>query len=790
MKRLLSTLLAAIGIVAVLAVAAVIYVTTFLDPEDLKPRLEEVVKEQTGLTLALEGDLSWSFYPRLGVGVEQTEAWLPEQSVEEDPAFMAFRRAEVSLAFAPLLRGEVAIDGMTLDGLRLNLERDEQGRGNWEALLERIAEEGSDEEGSDEEGAGEPASASSVPVPGGGDALSVAFNIASVEVEDGEVSYRDRAIGHSLRLEELSVSGRNVNPRRTFPLQTSFRLLGYDTPEGVEDKVPRLASDVGMEGSVALDVDERRYSLEAFSLDTRSSLSGAEHTQSLALDGASLLVDVGDNRLRLDEGSLEAGLEHPALGDSSLPLAMDFDLEADLDAGSARLHDLVLTGDDDLRLSGNLNLDNLFAAPSYDGQLRLAPLSMRPWLERFNRLPATADAEAFTDVALTTPFEGDLDAVELTGLTLVLDDSTFTGRLDAGLRGQRLDVKLQGDSLDMDAYLPKEASEDSASLGVPGITRAHAQDQEEAALLPVAWLDDLTLAADLDLGRLTLSGLGFDDVAMTLEGEGGRHRLVSFESALYEGRLAAEGELDVTREPIAWRLIPRLERVRVDALLEALGEDDEKAPLRGRAFAEGELTARGNTWQEMRRSLDGRLATRLEEGAILDVNVSRELCGAVAALEGKQSERDWASDTRFDRADATLVVRDGVVESDDIVVTLPGIDMGGEGRLDLASERFDLRAAARVVDTADLACEVNPRLERLPFPVRCEGSLEGDSAEWCRFDRDAFRDAIGEALRDELQQRAGDEVEERLGDALKGLDERVGEEAGGELRDSLRGLFE
>jgi AsmA protein len=72
MKQLLRILLAAVGIVAIVAVAAVVYVTTFLDPEDFKPRLNAVVEEQTGLNLALEGPITWSFYPRIGVSVEKS----------------------------------------------------------------------------------------------------------------------------------------------------------------------------------------------------------------------------------------------------------------------------------------------------------------------------------------------------------------------------------------------------------------------------------------------------------------------------------------------------------------------------------------------------------------------------------------------------------------------------------------------------------------------------------------------------------------------------------------------
>nr|WP_298249998.1 AsmA family protein [uncultured Halomonas sp.] len=782
MKRLLSTLLAAIGILAVLAVGAVIYVTTFLDPEDLKPQLEEVVREQTGLTLALEGPISWSLYPRLGVGVEKADAWLPEQSVDDDMPFMAFRRAEVSLAFTSLLRGEVAIDGMTLDGLRLNLSRDESGRGNWEALIERLA--------AGDEKLPTPVGASAAPMPGGSNGPSVAFNIASVEVKDGEVSYADRAVGHSLHLKGLAVSGRNVNPRQPFPFSASFQLLGHDTPAGAGDTVPQVASDVTLEGRLAMDLAERRYALENLSLVTSNRLAGLKHPQQLELNGQRLVVDMLDQRLRLEPGTLRATLAHAALGEEPLSLIMEFALESDFAAGSAQLRDLTLSGDDGLRLKGNLNLAGLYDAPRYDGQLRLAPLSLRPWLERFDRLPATADAEALSDVALTTPLTGDLERVDFTGMTLVLDDSTFTGKMAADLDGHGLEVDLQGDSLNLDAYLPASSPEapGAADLGLPGIRGAYAQQGE--GLLPVEWLRELALDGNLALSRLQLAGLDLRDVSLRLEGSDGRQRLTSLESSFYGGSLAASGELDLTGDPVTWRLTPSLERVRVDALLEALGEGDEPAPLRGRASVEGELTTRGNAWPAMKRGLNGRLDTRLSDGAILDVNVSRELCSAVATLQGEQTQREWAPETRFEHAEATFKVRDGVVESEDIAVTLPGIDIGGEGRLDLTNERFDLRAAARVVDTADAACEVNPHLERLPLPVRCEGHLAGDSAEWCRFDRESFLAAIGAALREALGSRAGDEVEQRLGGALDKLEESVGEETGGQIRDALKGLFE
>ncbi|WP_104204291.1 AsmA family protein [Billgrantia saliphila] len=782
MKRLFQTLLAAIGVLGVVVVAAVVYVTTFLDPEDFKPRLVEVVREHSGLELSLDGPLSWSFYPRLGVSVKEAEGRLPEQQ-EGEPPFLAFKHAEVSLAFAPLLRGEIAIEGLMLDGMELRLVRDEQGRGNWETLLQRL-----DERREGAESALAPASAG--PSLEGGN-LTVALNIASVQIRNGAVRYRDRAAGREWLLEEVGLSGSNVNPQRAFPLRSSFRLKSYDRLDWRElERKPALASDINLEGRMRLALAERRYVMEAPKLSAATFFRGVEGRQQTDLTGQQLILDLSQQRLQLQEGRLEAGLRHPALGEDPLPLTLALALDADLEERAAQLRDLQLTGPDGLRLSGHLNLTGLGSAPSYSGQLSLAPLSLRPWLARLGEAPSMAEDGALTDVALTSPVRGDLEHIELAGLTLVLDDSTFTGRLGMGFDGRMLDFELQGDSLDLDRYLLTDApSEQSAARGsLFGIERAMANDP--AALVPAEWLAELSLDGSLELSRLQLNGLDFTEVGVALSGAEGRQRLERFESAFYDGELSASGALDLTREPIRWQFEPNLSRVQLEPLIQALTEDDSPAPLRGRLSLEGELESRENTWPALKRNLNGTLAGRIDEGAVFDVNVSQELCTLAATIEGRETSRDWSADTRFERAEASLRIRDGVARSDDILVTLPGIEMGGSGELDLGSERFDLRTAARFVDGADAACPVNPRLQRVPLPVRCSGELSGDSDEWCRFDREAFQAALAELLRDEVGRRAGDELERRLERPLERLEERLGNDAGKELRDALRGLLE
>ncbi|MFG6137788.1 AsmA family protein [Halomonas sp. B23F22_10] len=779
MKRILRTLLASIGVLGLVLVGAVVFITIFFDPDDLKPRLVDVVREHSGLELELEGPLSWSFYPRLGVGVATAEARLPGQSAEDTP-FAAFDHAEVSLAMAPLLRGEIAIDGLTLDGLDLDLERNAEGRGNWEVLTERLRNRG-------EQAESVLAPASAGPNPSAdASALDVALNIASVQVRGGHITYRDAQAGRDVTFSGVDITGTNVNPDRPFPLSASLEVALRDEP-GAE--TPSLASELSLETQVSLGLAEGRHVLQRLALETRTRLDGADEAQRLELDADELVLDLSGDRVRVNGGLLEASLMAARLGEQRLPLSLAFRLDADLAAQSARLSELALSGPDGLDLQGNLALTELAEAPAYQGQLNLAELSLRPWLERFDALPDMADDAALSEVALTSPIEGDLTHVTLDGLNLKLDGSGFNGRLGVRLDGTRLEADLQGDRLNMDDYLP--ASEPSAETAggpsLPGVGRALAQDEQQA-LLPADWLAALSLDAKLGLDELILMGQSFSDVSLTLAGDDGRQRLVNFASGLHEGRLSATGELDARETPLRWQLSPRVENLRLGSLLTSLGE--EPAPLEGQLNAEGELTTRGNSVPELKRALNGRLATRLAEGRLPGVNVSQELCTTTARLEGESTSRDWAPDTRFQRAEASFRIRDGVAESDDLSVAIPGIGLGGEGSFDLTSERFDLRANARFTgEDVDSACEVNRRLVDVPFPVRCEGQLGGDSGEWCRFDRDAFRSTLGDLLREEASQRANDKLRESLDGAMEKLDERIGEDSRRELRDALDGLF-
>jgi len=763
MKQFLRILLAAVGILGVVAVAAVVYVTTFLDPEDFKPRLTAVIEEHTGLNIELEGALSWSFYPRIGVSVEKARAWLAEQDTEA-PAFAAVDRAEVSVAFASLLGGEIAVDGLTLDGMRLNLHRDEQGKGNWEPLLERLAERG-------EKAETVLAPASAGPNADAG-SRDVALSIASVQIKNADIRFRDTQSDTFWHAEELNVTGNNVNPQRSFPLKAMFTLNRHDSLDArVLDRPPATSSEINLDTRIKLALAEHRFVLEKPSLTTNTRLNPDDKPQALRLGATSVDASLDDKRLSVTDGVLEATLHHPDTWDGGLALALKFALEGNWAEQTATVNDMQLTGPDGLRASGRLRLQNWLNDFRYEGNMTLAPLSLRPWLGRMGVTLDTRNPGAFSDVALTSPVDGNAEKIRFSQLSLVLDDTTLTGTLAAAFDATSLDFDLTGDTLNVDRYLPAKAS---GQAGLGFLRQALAQQQ---TLVPQPLLATLDLDGALTLDTLSLGGLTFDKPQLRLQGRDGTQRLSAFEAGFYDGTLSATGSVNAQETPLEWALAPQVAKVKMAPLLEALGERD--APLSGRLTASGELTTQGNTREDLLRRLNGSAKAELNGGAIAGVNVSQQMCEAVAALEGRNTSREWHKDTRFEHVDATFTVRDGVVRSDDMLVTIPGIDVRGEGEYDLGRGHIDALAQARLVSTADAACRVNPRLEKLALPVRCEGDVSKDSSEWCHIDRDAFKDNVSGLVGDEV----GNRIKEKL-------DEKLGEGATQELRDGLKRLFD
>ena len=98
MKILKYALYTLAGLVALVVIAIAVLVATF-DPNKYKGELARVVKEKTGRTLAVEGQIGLSLFPSIGVAVGK--ASLSERN--SDKNFARIDEVKVSLALIPFM---------------------------------------------------------------------------------------------------------------------------------------------------------------------------------------------------------------------------------------------------------------------------------------------------------------------------------------------------------------------------------------------------------------------------------------------------------------------------------------------------------------------------------------------------------------------------------------------------------------------------------------------------------------------------------------------------------------
>lgn len=356
MRRFLKYSAILVGIVVVLLVLAAVALATLIDPNRYRDDIVQAVKAQTGRDLKIEGDLSLSFYPWLGL--ETGRLVLANAKGFGPEPFAVVGSSETRVELLPLLRQRVVVDAVRLEGLQLNLARKADGRTNWEDLAAAGGKPG------------EPA-----PDGGGGGTEALAlFTIERVELGDAAFTWKDEAAGATYAARNVALTSEDLLGESPGRLQLGFDLEGtkpaikrrveldarlhFDPRTQVLD-APQLHLAVGeldlrgrvraedlarapkLKGSIEVPAFDARKLLAELGIPYRPTDPEALAKVALAARFASdpQLSALSDIRLILDETDLrgEAALRHAGGGKYLFDLALngiDVDRYLPADAGA------------------------------------------------------------------------------------------------------------------------------------------------------------------------------------------------------------------------------------------------------------------------------------------------------------------------------------------------------------------------------------------------------------------------------------------------------------------------
>ncbi|MNM79369.1 putative assembly protein [compost metagenome] len=720
--------------------------THLFDPNDYKDEIRQLARDKAHVELTLNGDIGWSLFPWLGL--ELHEASIATLNNPKVP-FADLQMLGLSVRVLPLLRREVQMSDVRVEGLNLTLSRDEKGHGNWEDIGKPLPAATP----APAEGAGTtPADAAAQASTDSASERPIKLDIDSLTVNNARVQYNDARSGQSFGAESIQLSTGAVHEGVNIPLKmTAFLSSGQ----------PVIKARTELNGELRFDRRLKRYQFEDMKLSGEAS-------------------------------------GEPLQG-KTMTFAAQGQLLVDLAANVAEWNGLKLSANQ-LRALGELNLRDLDKTPQLSGGLSIAQFDLRNFLDSIGHpLPVSADPSTLSKVELVTRLQGTPNSLALEDLAIKLDDSTFSGRLAVeDFAKQALRVQLKADKFDADRYL---LAKSDAAKGAKAARQAEVQSKEAGALagagttpLPdaptqVAWSNDkllpvdrlrkVDLQADLTFAQLTLDKLPIANAHLKAQGQGGLITLETLRGGLYNGDFESKGTLDVRPAVPQIGLNTRINRVPVEHFIKS---ETSTAPVKGLLTLNSDLTATGNSQKALVDTLNGNASFVINDGILVNANLEQQLCQAIATLNRKTlSGEPRGKDTPFQELKGSLVMRNGVASNPDLKARIPGLTVNGQGDLDLRVLGMDYRIGVIVEgdkrDMPDPACQVGERYVGLELPLRCRGPLEL-GAKACRLDKDALGKVAAKL--------AGDKVSEKLGDKI---DEKLGDKVSPELKDALKGLF-
>ncbi|MGN8102847.1 AsmA family protein [Pseudomonas sp. 22072] len=709
--------------------------THLFDPNDYKEEIRQIARDKAHIELTLNGDIGWSLFPWLGL--ELHEASVATLTAPTQP-FADLQMLGLSVRVLPLLRREVQMSDVRVEGLNLRLNRDKQGHGNWEDIGKNLPDET----------AGAPAPAPVEPVAETKPEKPpqpIRLDIDSLTINNARVEYTDEQTGKQLSAESIQLSAGAIHEGASIPLKlTAF--LGSNQP------LMRVKTELN--GNLRIQRALKRYQFEDMRLSgeaTGEPLQGK--TVSFSTQGQ-LLVDLAANVAEW----------------TNLKLAAN-----------------------QLRALGELKANDLDKTPQISGALSVAQFDLAKFLESVGHpLPAMAPG-SLSKVELVSRLKGTPTSVALENLNLKLDASTFTGRVAVDdFAKQSLRVQLKGDTFNADNYLPAKSE---AAKGATAARQAEVQSSEAGAmaaggstplpeaptkgawsndkLLPLTRLRSLDVNADLAFGELTLSQLPIQNAVLKASGIDGQLKLDTLSGGLYNGTFQANGTLDVRQDTPVLALQSHIKQVPVERILQAQGKNP---PVKGQLTLDSNLTGRGNSQKALIDSLNGTTSIVINNGVLLNANIEQQLCTGIALLNRKTlSATPSGKDTPFQELRGNLTFRNGVASNPDLKVRIPGLTLNGNGDVDLRVLGMDYRVGIIVEgdkrDVPDPACQVGANFQGIEVPLRCRGPLEL-GAKACRVDKDGLGQvalkAAGNRLNEKLEEKL-DKVNPKLKDALKGL---------------------
>jgi AsmA protein len=672
--KLKLALMIAGGIVGVFVVA-LIAVNLLISADWVRDRIASRIKEQTGRELTVNGTTALLFTPNPHVVI--TEATLTDPEARAGTADVAIGRLELDLAFSQLLSRQVDADRVVLVRpiLTLRLGKDTRPR---------------------ELRAKTPANV--VKTSANADKPEREVRLQDVRIEDGTVDiiYDEKGTiydekGTERRIEHIDAT---VSlPALSDPLTATGKFVWKHQPV-----------DFGVEVTALADLRAKRPARVVVSLDNPAIAARFEG------DVMTKPEFSGHGDLSAKVHSIPSLLawmrEKPpaatAIGDGELASKLVW-TEQEVTFSEARF------ALEHARGQGQAVVTLQSPRPYVRAALALDHLDLNPFLAANGSSGKSRKSDAAEKAATETAAPPQADSDETASSSAEPAKKSWFVKPSAGESGGGEQAAPEA-SAKADQSTPPDAAEAAPAERAAPVAPAAAPVAPPAAFDADVNLNvRQTRIAHLELGPSSL-GIGFRDGILTATLGG---------MELYDGRAVGKVVIDAAKPIPTFTGNFRLDGVQAKTLL---SDAAQFSMVEGKTKLDLQLNGTGSTGDEIKSSLQGQGNVVISDGAIDGIDLT-SMISSIGEGQSPNLRQGPGAKTEFSDLGGSFTISNGVMETDNLKMTSPLLQVAAAGKVDLTQSTIDMLANSEIVAGEKGKGGAND-LAGLSVPVRIEGPLD------------------------------------------------------------------
>jgi len=626
MKKTIKFISISLAVILLLLVISPIIIAMFVDPNDYKDEISKLVKDKTGRTLTIQGNINYSVFPWLGINLGELQ--LSNSTVKgfSTTPFAKIKSADVRIKIIPLFSSKIEVDKIVLDGLNLSLEKNSNGVTNWQDLVAKVDKTTA------------PPSNTTKPTKSK-DHSDVSTTmilpaIAGIELVNANILWHDKQLNQQYQIKDFNFTTGVIANNTPSNININF---SFKTNQ------PELSGSTDLTATMEFNIENKSLKINNLKLTQKI------NQQFQKPNNVALTLSVAE---------VNANLQKQIASISKLKLSV-FDVEL---TGSFKA----------TKILGNINVTGNLSTNEFNPKDILKTLEIV--------LPKMADSKVLQKAKLDVNVTANSKKLSLTKLAVKFDDTKLTGNLSvANFSKPQLRYNVHITEINVDRYLPPPQK--ATNKKTPTTTTAK-NAVPTAIVLPIALLSSLDVKGKLTLDKTTVSRLHSKDIKLSILAKNGILRAYPISAKMYQGQYRGDITLNVQRKVPVITMNESITGVSFKPLvIDYMG----KEYLSGQGTASAKLTTKGLTTAQFTKNLNGTVSFNITDAKIKYLNVKHLLKKEIY----KFMKKPFKDKERFDNPNVFTImegsfqIKNGIAHNQDFITESRDINLNGKGYVDL-----------------------------------------------------------------------------------------------------------